>query len=82
MRKSGIKHSGRVCLGIKMAVVEDRALFELPLVHTKFGTVTECLTDSSFQDECDLIVGKAMRAMSGAYLAFKEGMIPEEMQTP
>jgi 3-dehydroquinate synthase len=51
---------------IKMAVVEDRSLFELlekwgaTLVHTKFGTEGDCVSDSAFQDECDLIVGKAM----------------------
>jgi 3-dehydroquinate synthetase len=51
---------------IKMAVVEDRSLFELlekwgkTLVHTKFGTEGECPTETSFQDECDLIIGKAM----------------------
>merc|ERR1719454_1413584 len=51
---------------IKMAVVEDRSLFELlekwgsTLVRTKFGTEGDCLSDSAFQDECDLIVGKAM----------------------
>merc|ERR1719336_3766224 len=51
---------------IKMSVVEDRSLFELlekwgsTLVRTKFGTEGESLSDSAFQDECDLIVGKAM----------------------
>jgi len=51
---------------IKMAVVEDRSLFELlekwgaTLVQTKFGTEGDCLSDTAFQDECDLIVGKAM----------------------
>merc|ERR1719367_155363 len=51
---------------IKMAVVEDKSLFELlerwgsTLVRTKFGTEGERMTDSAFQDECDLIVGKAM----------------------
>jgi len=51
---------------IKMAVVEDMSLFELlekwgaTLVRTKFGTEGEMPADSSFQDECDLIVGKAM----------------------
>jgi len=51
---------------IKMAVVEDGSLFELlekwgsKLVETKFGTVGDSLSDSAFQDECDLIVGKAM----------------------
>merc|ERR1719197_1142254 len=49
---------------IKMAVVEDISLFELlekwgnKLVNTKFGTEGDCLSDSNFQDECDLIVGK------------------------
>lgn len=51
---------------IKMAVVEDHTLFELlekygsTLVHTKFGTEGDCVSDADFQDECDLIVGKAM----------------------
>jgi 3-dehydroquinate synthase len=51
---------------IKMAVVEDKSLFELlekwgpTLVQTKFGTEGERMADSAFQDECDLIVGKAM----------------------
>merc|ERR1719326_2075677 len=51
---------------IKMAVVEDISLFELlekwgnKLVYTKFGTEGDCLSDSAFQDDCDLIVGKAM----------------------
>ena len=51
---------------IKMAVVEDASLFELmekwsaTLVHTKFGTEGESVSDPAFQDECDLIVGKAM----------------------
>merc|ERR1719201_1710073 len=51
---------------IKMAVVEDRSLFALlekwgaTLVQTKFGTEGDCLSDTAFQDECDLIVGKAM----------------------
>merc|ERR1719367_1861238 len=50
---------------IKMAVVEDKSLFALlekwgpTLVQTKFGTEGD-MTDSAFQDECDLIVGKAM----------------------
>merc|ERR1712117_555258 len=30
------------------------------VVRTKFGTEGESLSDSAFQDECDLIVGKAM----------------------
>merc|ERR1719211_774563 len=51
---------------IKMSVVEDRSLFELlerwgsTLVRTKFGTEGDRLSDSAFQDDCDLIVGKAM----------------------
>merc|ERR1719201_2822215 len=51
---------------IKMAVVEDRSLFELlerwgsTLVRTKFGTERDSLSDKVFQDDCDLIVGKAM----------------------
>merc|ERR1719367_42422 len=50
---------------IKMSVVEDKSLFALlekwgpTLVQTKFGTEGD-MTDSAFQDECDLIVGKAM----------------------
>merc|ERR1712117_648079 len=53
---------------IKMSVVEDRSLFELlekwgpTLVQTKFGTEGERMMDSAFQDECDLIVGKAMHS--------------------
>merc|ERR1712193_542311 len=51
---------------IKMAVVEDKSLFELlekwgaTLVHTKFGTEGDSVNDPAFQDEMDLIVGKAM----------------------
>merc|ERR1712151_689168 len=30
------------------------------LVRTKFGTEGDSVSDSAFQDECDLIVGKAM----------------------
>merc|ERR1712004_184720 len=51
---------------IKMSVVEDGSLFALlekwgsTLVHTKFGTEGDCVNDAAFQDECDLIVGKAM----------------------
>merc|ERR1712232_386930 len=51
---------------IKMAVVEDKSLFELlekwgpTLVQTKFGTEGDRMMDSAFQDKCDLIVGKAM----------------------
>jgi 3-dehydroquinate synthase len=113
---------------IKMAVVEDRSLFELlekhgsVLVHSKFGTQGDRVSDDAFQDDCDLIVGKAMQGYVrseygnlwethqcrphayghtwspgyellsgmlhghavascmgfGAYLAFKEGFIPEE----
>merc|ERR1719336_1321370 len=53
---------------IKMSVVEDRSLFELlekwgsTLVRTKFGTEGDRLSDSAFQDDCDLIVGKAMHS--------------------
>jgi len=113
---------------IKMAVVEDLSLFELlekwgsTLVRTKFGVEGDRLSDSAFQDDCDLIVGKAMEGYVrseygnlwethqcrphayghtwcpgyelpsgmlhghavatcmgfGAYLAYKEGFIPEE----
>jgi len=113
---------------IKMSVVEDRSLFELlekwgsTLVRTKFGTEGDRLSDNAFQDDCDLIVGKAMEGYVrseygnlwethqcrphayghtwspgyellsgmlhghavatcmgfGAYLACKEGFIPEE----
>jgi 3-dehydroquinate synthase len=116
---------------IKMAVVEDRSLFELlerwgsTLVRTKFGTERDSLSDKVFQDDCDLIVGKAMEGYVrseygnlwethqcrphayghtwspgyellsgmlhghavatcmgfGAYLACKEGFIPEEEMT-
>jgi len=51
---------------IKMACVEDKSLFELlekwgaKLVHTKFGTEGDSVNDEAFQDDCDLIVGKAM----------------------
>merc|ERR1719440_1888828 len=51
---------------IKMAVVEDKSLFELlekwgsTLVHTKFGAEGDSVNDPAFQDEMDLIVGKAM----------------------
>merc|ERR1719367_403765 len=51
---------------IKMAVVEDRSLFELMekygprAVQTKFGTEGDSVNDAEFQDVCDLIVGKAM----------------------
>merc|ERR1719248_137246 len=51
---------------IKMAVVEDLSLFELlekhgaRAVQTKFGTEGDSVNDAEFQDEMDLIVGKAM----------------------
>merc|ERR1712070_454073 len=51
---------------IKMAVMEDRSLFELMekygprAVQTKFGTEGDSVNDAEFQDVCDLIVGKAM----------------------
>merc|ERR1719454_356628 len=113
---------------IKMAVMKDLSLFELmeqwgaKCVETKFGTEGDCVDDPAFQDECDLIVGKAMEGYVrseygnlwethqcrphayghtwspgyellsgmlhghavatcmgfGAYLACKEGFIPEE----
>ena len=61
-------HEGWVRHGIaeiiKMAVVEDKSLFELleragpKLIRTKFGNVGD--TDEEFESLCDLIIGKAM----------------------